>query len=109
MAVVLSICALIFVSQLTQPGKCSTEQAIFRRKEQTYFANHVVNTKQTESELECGMHCITNGLCASVNYKMSGIGKGLCELNNETLQEASDADGSTHNPEYNHLYIIKKV
>ncbi|CAB4044266.1 Hypothetical predicted protein, partial [Paramuricea clavata] len=108
MAVVLSICALIFVSQIIQPGKCSTEQAIFRRKEQTYFANHVVKTKQTETELECGMHCVANGLCASVNFKTSGNGKGLCELNSKTLQEASDAVGSMHNPEYNHLYIIRK-
>ena len=111
MAVVLSICALIFVSQITQPGKCSTaEQAIFRRKEHTYLANHVIKTKQAETELECGMHCVADGSCASVNYKTSGIGKGLCELNSmKTLKEASDADGSKHNPEFNHLYIIEKV
>ncbi|CAB3993405.1 Hypothetical predicted protein [Paramuricea clavata] len=44
----------------------------------------------------------------SVNYKTSGIGKGLCELNSETLQETSDAGGILHNPEFNHLYIVKK-
>jgi hypothetical protein len=110
MAVLLSICALIFVSQLTQPGKCSTgREAIFRRKEQTHLANHVIKTKQAETELECCMHCVADGSCASVNFKTSGIGKGLCELNNKTLQEASDADGSKHIPEFSHLYIIKKV
>jgi hypothetical protein len=109
MDVLLSICALIFVSQITQPGKCSTDQAIFRRKEQTYFANHVIKTKEAETELECGMHCVADGSCTSVNYKTSGIGKGLCELNSKTLQEAFDADRSMHDQEFNHLYIIKKV
>ncbi|CAB4021512.1 Hypothetical predicted protein, partial [Paramuricea clavata] len=108
MAVLLSICALIFVSQITQPGECLVEQAIFHTKEQTYLANHVIQTKQAETELECNMHCVADGSCASVNYKTSGIGKGLCELNSETLEETSDADGSLHNPEFNHLYIIEK-
>ena len=105
MAVLFSICALIFVSQITQPGECLIEQVIFRRKEQTYLANHVhvIKTKQAETELECGMHCVADGLCASE------IGKGLCELKNKTLQERYDAKGSMHNPEFNHLYIIKKV
>jgi hypothetical protein len=109
MAVLLIICALIFVSQITQPGECLIEQAIFRRKEKTYLANHVIKTKQTETELECGMHCVEHGSCASINYKTSGIGKGLCELNSKILQEISDVDGSLHNPEFNHFYIIKKV
>jgi hypothetical protein len=109
MAVLFSICALIFVSQITQPGEYLIEQAIFRRKEQTYLANHVIKTKQAETELECGMHCVADGLCASVNYKTSEIGKGLCELNNKTLQERYDAKGSMRNPAFNHLYIIKKV
>ena len=109
MAVLRSICTLIFVSQITQPGKCLTEQARFRRKEQTYLANHVMKTKQAETELQCGLHCVADGSCASVNFKTSGIGKGLCELNSKILQDTSDADGSLHNSEFNHLYIIKKV
>ena len=109
MAGLLSIFALIFVSQITQPGECLIEQAIFRRKEQTYLANHVIKTKQAKTELECGMHCIAYGLCASVNFKTSGIGKGLCELNNKTLQEISDAELNRKNHEFNHLYKIKKV
>jgi hypothetical protein len=109
MAVLLSICALIFVSQITQPCECLVEQAIFHTKEQTYLANHVIQTKQAETELECGMHCVADESCASVNYKTSGIGKGLCDLNSKTLQDISDADGSLYNAEFNHIYIIEKV
>jgi hypothetical protein len=69
----------------------------------------LIGTSQAESELECCISCVGDGLCASVNYKASGIGKGLCELNNKTLQEISNADGSMNNPEFNHLCIIKKV
>jgi hypothetical protein len=68
-----------------------------------------MKTKQAETELQCGLHCVADGSCASVNFKTSGIGKGLCELNSKILQDTSDADGSLHNSEFNHLYIIKKV
>jgi hypothetical protein len=85
------------------------EQAIFHKKEKTYLANHVIKTKQAETELDCNMHCVADELCASVNYKTSGIGKSLCELNSKTFQDISDADGSLYNPEFNHLYIIEKV
>ena len=84
-----------------------TEQAIFLRNEQKYLANHVIETKQADSEVECGIHCVANGLCASVNYKTSGIGKGRCELNNKTLQKTSHE--KTHNPEFTHLTVIKRV
>ena len=47
--------------------------------------------------------------CASVNYKALGVGKGLCELNNMTFQETSQAD-RRDSPEFNlHLDIIKQV
>ena len=108
MAVLLSICALLLISKLPQPGECS-KQAVFRRNEQKYLAHHVIETNQAESELECAVQCVADGSCASVNYKTSGIGKGLCELNNKTLQDTSDADESAHNPEFNHLYVIKQV
>jgi hypothetical protein len=45
----------------------------------------------------------------SVNYKTSGIGKGLCELNSKTLQEITDKDENVKNPDFNHLYIIEMV
>ena len=66
-----------------------------------------IETKQADSELECGLYCVADGSCASVNYKTSGISKGRCELNNETLQETSDE--GTHNPEFTHLGKIAKV
>ncbi|CAB4030524.1 Hypothetical predicted protein, partial [Paramuricea clavata] len=107
MAVLLSICALIFISEIPQPGVCS-KQAMFHRNVQKYLTNHVIETKQAESELECGVYCVRHGSCASVNYKTSGIDKGRCELNNKTIQETSDADEKTHNPEFNHIAIIKQ-
>ena len=108
MTLYLSICALIFVWIPTQPGECLSKQMLLRRNVQKYLANHVIETKQAQSERECGMYCVRDGSCESVNYKTSGIGKGLCELNSKTLQEASEYDQET-NPEFNHLHVIKKV
>ncbi|CAB4006874.1 Hypothetical predicted protein [Paramuricea clavata] len=65
-------------------------------------------TKQAGSELECGMLCVADGSCQSVNCKTAGIGKGLCGLNSKTLQEASE-DYEETNLEFNHLHVIKKV
>ena len=86
---------------------CS-RQGMFRRVEQTYFANHVIERKQAMSERECGMYCVRYELCASSNYKISGVRKGLCELNNKTLKESS-SDARVYNPEFNHLAVIKPV
>ena len=99
---------VFFLSLLTQPGQCLTQQAPFGRKFKTYLANHVIKSTQTNNELECVMYCVRHDSCASVNYKVSGIGKGLCELNDQALQESSGKDEKTK-PEFNHLYIIKKV
>ena len=52
-------------------------QALFRKNKQEYLANHVIATKQAATELECGLHCVRHGSCLSVNYKISGFGKGL--------------------------------
>ena len=97
-----------FLSVLTQPGQCLTHQAPFGRKVKTYLANHVIESTQTNNELECAMHCLRHGSCASVNYKVAGIGKGLCELNDKALHETSGRDEESQ-PDFNHLYIIKKV
>ena len=107
MTALLSICAILLTLKTLQPVE-SSMQAVFRREEQKYLANHVITTKQAATELECGMHCVADGSCLSVNYKISGAGKGRCELNNKTLQETSEADQET-NPEFNHLYVVKKV
>ncbi len=106
------VCLLVItLSKITQQGECSVRQAVFRRNEQKYLENHVLETMRAETELECGIHCVGHRSCASVNYKTSGKDRGLCELNSKTLQEVSDAGGSMHmyNLEFNHLYIIKTV
>ena len=106
MTILLSICALIFISKIPQQCAC-TDQAFFRRNEQKYLANNVIETKQAYTELECGLYCVADISCVSVNYKTSGIGKGRCELNNKTLQETSDEE--THSPEFTHLAVIERV
>ena len=106
MAALLNIQYALIISnfRLTHLSLCSVD-SVFRRNAQKYFANHVIEIKQTSSELECGMHCAGRKSCVSVNYKTSGVGKGRCELNNKTIEETSYADRSTK-PDYNHLYII---
>ena len=47
--------------------------------------------------------------CASVNYKTSGLGKGLCELNNKTIDERSEAAEKIRDPEFNDLSMINGV
>ena len=64
--ILLSICALIFISKMSQQGLC-TEQAYFQRNEEKYLANHVIETKQADSKLECGLYCVADGSGASVN------------------------------------------
>jgi hypothetical protein len=66
-----------------------------------------METKQAGRELECGMLCVANGSCGSVNYKTAGIGKGLCELNSKTLTQETSKEETNH--AFNHLYMIKKV
>ena len=100
-----SICALIFIFQI--PQNVCTEQAFLLRKEEKYLANHVIETKQAGSEFECGLHCVADGSCASVNYKTSGVGQGRCELSDKTIGEAPDEE--THNPDFVHLAVSKRV
>ena len=84
------------------------KQAVFRKRAQKYLANHVFDTKQAGNERECGLYCVREESCTSVNYKTSGIGKGRCELNNKVFEEASKGDEET-NPEFNYLVIVGKV
>ena len=98
------IYALFLIRKPLQHVEC-LEQAIFHKSEQTYLANHVIKTKQTSNKIECGLLCVRHGSCASVNYKTSGVGKGRCELNNQTLQQAS-YDHVLKKPEFNHFSIL---
>ena len=107
----LSTCALVFFCiATTQTGESvASEQTIFRRREQEYLADHVIETKQAGSELECGLHCLADTSCTSVNYKTSGIGKGRCELNDKTVEETPEVDDKIHHPEFNHLAVVERV
>ncbi|XP_028407430.1 contactin-associated protein like 5-3-like [Dendronephthya gigantea] len=106
---VLPLWVLTFILRSLQPGECV--QAIFRKNDGNYSRNHVIETKHAETDSECSMRCLGLGSCVSVNYKISGIGKGLCELNSEIrVQNKSNEDKiSMRNHEFNHYYIIKKV
>ena len=108
-AFVLPLWVLTFISRISRPGECV--QAVFRKKVGNYLGNHVIETKHAKTESECGIHCLGHGSCVSVNYKISGIGKGLCELNSEIrIQDKSDEEKiSMFNHEFNHYYIIKTV
>ena len=99
-----------FLFRLLHLGQCFREKIDFYRYEQKYLANHVKYdyVRQTNDELDCAMHCVTHSWCASANYKVSGLGIGRCELNDKVLHAVSDSDKKTK-PEFNHLYIIKKV
>ena len=108
MAVLCTVCVLIFaIAKIPQPGKCLINEAIFRVNKEEYLTSYVIETKQAESELKCGMHCVAKESCASINYKTSGVGKGLCELNSKPSPK--EISKRLHKPEFNHLYIIKKV
>ena len=110
MMVFLSACALVlFWIATTQPGGLACEQVTFLKSEQKYLKNHVMETRQADSELKCGFYCAKNKSCKSINYKTSGVGKGLCELNNKTIEETSDVDDKIDNPEFNHLAVIERV
>ena len=109
MVVFLWTFGLIFISVMPQQGKCLTVQAFFRKQDGKYLANHPIETKYAETELVCSRRCVGHESCVSVNYKTSGIGKGRCELNSKTLQDTSYDQESSSNPEFKHIFIIKKV
>ena len=109
--VYMNSCALVFVWIATTQDveSMASEQAIFHKNEQTYLPDHVLKTKQTGSELECGLHCVAEKSCTSINYKTSGIGKGRCELNDKAVEETSEVDEKIHHPEFDHLVVVKQV
>ena len=93
-----------------QPGESlACKEVRFFKSGQKYLQNHVMETKQTNSEMECGLHCAKDESCTSINYKTSGKGKGLCELNNKTVEETSGVDEKIDHQEFNHLAVIGRV
>ena len=106
--VYLSTYALVFWMAATHPGESlACEQVRFLKSEQKYLANHVMETKQADSELKCGYYCAKNKSCTSINYQTSGNDTGRCELNNKTIEETSD--DKIHEPKFNHLAVIERV
>lgn len=100
----------ILILTIAQHVKCSDEQAVFRKSVQKYLENHVIERRHANTEFECGLYCLRNASCTSINYKISGSSKGLCELNNRSLRQTFDgAETMVHNPEFNYLYISEKV
>ena len=106
MVVIFNICAFIFAWNEFQLSECSIRQGLFRVEKQKYLPDHVIETTNARSGLECGIYCLENESCASVNYKTFGINDGLCELNRETRR---DADEILNNPEFEHIYVIERV
>jgi hypothetical protein len=63
------------------------QEALFRKENGVYFANNVLKTEDTSSEMECCSNCLQDKSCTSVNYKTSGDYQGFCELHAETLED----------------------
>ena len=100
------ICVWIAITQSAE--STAYEQVIFQRIEQKYLANHVFKIKQAGSELECGLHCLADKSCTSVNYKTTGVDKGRCELNDKKAEEISDVDDKVHDPEFRYLAVKER-
>ena len=80
---------------------------MLKRKDGEYLANNVIRTDNADSELHCTLLCSNEISCVSVNYKKSGENRGMCELNNKTLQD-SEEDGR-ESLDFVHLYVIERV
>ena len=109
MHVYLSVLVFFCISATEIEEILACENVRFQESEQKYLPNHVMKTKQADSDLVCGLYCIADKSCTSINYKTSGIGKGRCELNNKTAEGTSDVDEKIHHPEFNHLVVIERV
>ena len=107
--ILLKIPDLAVHSTKAEAQRVHSKQTLFQRKEKIYLKNHVYERKQADSELACSLSCVGDESCASVNYKTSGIGKGLCELNKKATKERSEVDEKIHDPEFIHLAIIKQA
>ena len=101
---------LVLIALATCLVQCS-ENVLFRKNKETYLPNHVIETKKARYDMECALFCVRRASCTSINYKTSGVGEGLCELNNDIPQQNStEEDHKTYRlAEFTHLQIIKKV
>ena len=61
---------------------------IFQRRPGRYLGNYIIRSLKTElDEFDCSNSCLNEPGCVSVNLKVKGRNKGLCELNSKTLEE----------------------
>jgi hypothetical protein len=100
-------CKLIFIQSILvcfQFGH-TLKQAFFQRQKAQYLPDNVIKTKFAKTELECSLYCTRLEGCLSVNYKISGVGKGLCQLNNNTISEK----GGVEEPNFVYLQIAPWV
>ena len=88
-----------------QRGMC-VEEAVFRKIKGKYLPKIAFKTLNTRNALDCGSYCSRDQYCASVNYKISGKNRGLCELNSERMK---DVDSGENNEEFNYLEILTRV
>ena len=86
-------------------GRCHNE-AVFRKIKGKYLRDYVYTTMKTTNELHCTTHCSRDGSCVSVNFKISGRDRGLCELNSAKIKEASDGH---NNKEFDYFEIVSRV
>ena len=60
---------------------------IFQRRPGRYLGNYIIRSLKTEDEFDCSNSCLNEPGCVSVNLKVKGRNKSLCELNSKTLEE----------------------
>lgn len=82
------------------------KQSYFKRKTGQYLPNKVIASKHAQSELHCAMACTALDVCLSINYKVKGVDKGLCQLNNDTVSKNLSL---VFDEELDHLSVVKRV
>ncbi|XP_028396188.1 uncharacterized protein LOC114520163 [Dendronephthya gigantea] len=93
-------CLLFFILESVALSE-STNEAVFRRRVETYLPNCVFRTKRARSESECSIYCLRHSSCFSANYKFTSPTDGICELNSKTIKDLPNED--KHNPDYVYL------
>jgi hypothetical protein len=87
---------------------------IFKRRPGRYLGNYIIRSLKTEDEFDCSNSCLNEPGCVSVNLKVKGRNKSLCELNSKTLEELpEEGQGDAENVYFqvdmrvrNLIYII---
>ena len=99
------ICLALPLLVILNRGRCANK-AVFRKIKGKYLPNSVFKTLETTDELHCTSYCSRDGSCVSVNFKISGKDRGLCELNSRTMKDVNDEQNKA---EFNYLGIVTRV